>query len=97
MGAYWLNPARDRVGDAGSQSWIDGVVREALPYIDRALFRGAARHHGEYRGADVGQFALEPFRKTHRLEESRRAPPYAASSSDAYFFLARFALRASFS
>ena len=27
---------------------------------------------------------------------SRRAPPYAAPSSDAYFFLARFALRASF-
>ncbi len=62
-GRVLVEAGGDGVGDAGSQSRIDGVVGKALPHVDRAQFGGAARHHGEDRGADVRQFALESFRK----------------------------------
>ena len=64
-GCVLVEPGRNRVADAGSQSRIDGKIGEALPHVDRALLGRAARHHGEDRGAYVRQFALHTIRKNH--------------------------------
>jgi hypothetical protein len=72
-GRVLVEPGGDRVRDARGQSRIYRVVWEALSHIDRALQGGAARHHGEYRGAYVGQFALESLAETH-LRPSEKPP-----------------------
>ena len=87
-----------RFGDAGGQAWIYLVVGKALAYVDRALFGRAARHHGEDRGADVGKFAVEPCRKNSSTKCTAAAHPRTRRlHRTPSYFLARFALRASFS
>ena len=93
-GRVLVEAGRDCVADAGGESRIDGVVGKALPHVDRALFGGAARHHGEDRGADVGQFALRyrPEKSSVGLHEKPPRTPVRGACVGRLLLLCAFRL-----
>ncbi len=70
-----LVAARPHVpGDGLHQFGIAIEVRKALRQVDRAQVGGEARHHREDRGADRGQFRLQPYVYAHIASTPSKYP-----------------------